>query len=44
MKKLLTKSLAMIMCIILVISIISGIITSMNLLAKYNKEMLWAET
>ena len=44
MKSLLKKSLAISLCIILVISIVSGIIISMNLLAKYNKEMQWAET
>ena len=44
MKKLFTKSLAIIMSVILFFSIISGIIISINILAKKNKEQVWAET
>ena len=44
MNKIFTKSLAIIMSVILFFSIISGIIISINILAKKNKEQLWAET
>ena len=44
MNKLFTKSLAIIMSVILFFSIISGIIISINILAKKNKEQVWAET
>lgn len=44
MKRVITNLLAIIMSIIIILSIVSGIIISINIFAKKNKEQVWAET
>ena len=44
MKKLIKETIAIIIITIIALSIISGIIISINILAKKNKEQVWAET
>lgn len=44
MKKLIKESLAIIIITIIALSLVSGIIISINILAEKNKEQVWAET